>query len=233
MHKKIRVIATAAFLVMAVGGPAAATHTPAGQPFVPEYLETPVFLTCPGSTKLGNVNSAAEGSLVGWDSTAPTASATAGAGCGTVETFIGSTAPHNYVYDFVTQGTFTGNIKNITVRFWAIELAGSRALNEWTVNAHMDIDGVPILTFSPATLAHAPIAGDATSPARLYEVTINNVGFSSQADHETEHEITLTLSSKFINGSGINMWVYDASEVPSGLIFNDTTPAAVKINRNG
>jgi len=228
MHK-VRVIAAAAFLVMAIGGSASATHTPPGEPFVPEYVETETFLHCNG-TKLGNASATLNGDRVAFDTTKPTASFTTGAGCGTLDTFLGGTANHNPIYDFPIRGTFTGNINNITIRFWAIELAGSRALNEWTVDLHVQIDGMDIL--ARPTVAHAPITEDATDPARLYEVTVTNVGLSSESDHTMEHEIEITAYSKFIDGSGINMWVYDASEVDSGLVINDSTPAPVRFARN-
>lgn len=233
MKKGSRLITITAVLVMAVGGSAGATHTPDGEVFAPEFVETPVYLHCNGPTKLGNVHATVDSARVAFDTTKPAASVTTGAGCGTLDTFVAGTANHNPIYDFPVRGSFTGNIDNITVRFWAVELAASRALNEFTVDLHLVIDGVEILTRAPATLAHAPAQGDPNDPARLYEVTITKVGLDTAADHDMEHEVELTAYSKFANGSGINLWVYDAAEIDSGLIFNDTTPSAVKIPRNG
>src|SRR5688500_3387171 len=168
MRNAIRMVATASFLVMAIGGPAAATHTPAGEPFVPEYVETPVYLHCNGATKVSNLHALAESNFVSFDTTKPTASYTSGAGCGTAETFVGSTVPNNPVYDFPVEGTFTGNIHNMTIRFWAIDLAGSRALEEFTVDLSLQIDGVDVLAHG--TDAHAPTIASSTGISRLYEV---------------------------------------------------------------
>ncbi|MGH2710745.1 MAG: hypothetical protein ACRDH9_06025 [Actinomycetota bacterium] len=227
---RIRSIATAAVLVMAMAGPAGASHTPPGEPFVPEYIETPTFLHCNGATKLSNVHALVEGNFVQFNTTAPTASYTTGAGCGTVETFVGSTVPDNPAYDFPVEGTFTGNIKNLTVRFWAIDLAGSRALEEFTVDLSLAIDGETILTHG--TDAHAPTIASSTGISRLYEVTVTNIGLGTEEDHEEEHTIQLTAATKFVDGSGILVWVYDASEIDSGLVINDTTPSSIKIPRN-
>jgi hypothetical protein len=231
MHK-VRVIAAAAFLVMAIGGQASATHTPPGEPFVPEYMETETYLHCNGATKVGNLHATADGNRVAFDNVKPTASYTTGAGCGTVDTFLAGTANHNPIYDFPVRGSFTGNINNITIRYWAIDFCGSRALEEFTVDLHLVIDGVDVLTRTPATNAHAPTVNSSTGISRLYEVTVTNVGFSSESDHTAEHEVELTVYPKFVDGSGCVVWVYDAAEIDSGLVFNDTTPSSIKISRN-
>jgi hypothetical protein len=235
MSKRTWVAAMAAMTVMGLSSPASANHTPPGEPFTPLYVETPVYLHCNGPARLGNVHATVDGDFVTWDGTKPTASATGGAGCGTLDTFAAGSSNHNPIYDFPVKGTFTGNIDNITISFWAIELAGSRALNQFTVDVHLQIDGQDILTRVKTNAArdYMTPSGDGTSPARLYEVTVTKVKLDSEAAHTEEHLIEMTLYSKFINGSGINMWVYDASEVPSGLTINDKTPAAVKIPRDG
>ena len=232
MRSRIRVIATAAMLVMAVTGPAAATHTPPGEPFVPEYIETEEFLHCNGATKVGNLHATVDGTRVAFDTTKPTASYTTGAGCGTVDTFLAGTSNHNSIYDFPVRGSFTGNINNITIRYWGIDFCGSRALEEWTVDLHLVIDGVDILTRTPATNASAPTINSSTGISRLYEVTVTNVRLNTPADHTIEHEIELTVYPKFVDGSGCVIWVYDAAEIDSGLVINDTTPSAVKVPRN-
>ena len=230
MNSRIRIVATAALLVMGLAGPATASHTPPGEPFVPEYVESSNYLHCNGATKVSNAHALVEGNFVSWNTTRPTASFTTGAGCGTLETFVGSTVPDNPAYDFPMEGTFTGNIKNMTIRLWAIDLSGSRALEEFTVDLSLSIDGETILAHG--TDAHAPTIASSTGISRLYEVTVTNIGLNTQEDHEEEHTIQLTAATKFIDGSGVLVWVYDAAEIDSGLVFNDTTPSAVKIPRN-
>jgi hypothetical protein len=236
MHSRIRIVATAALLVMGLAGPATASHTLPGEPFVPEYVETATYLHCNGATKVGNVHATADGNRVAFDTTKPTASYTTGAGCGTLDTFLLGTADHNPIYDFPVRGTFTGNINNITVRFWAIDFTASRALEEFTVDLHLVIDGNPILVRNAdgtATPAHAPTIASSTGISRLYEVTVTKIGLDTLEAHETEHEIELTAYTKYVDGSGGLVWVYDAAEIDSGFVINDTTPSAVKIPRNG
>ena len=233
MNKRIRAIATAAVLVMALGGTASATHTLEGETFVPEYVETAEYLHCNGATKVGNAHATVDGNRVTFDTTKPTASYTTGAGCGTVDTFAAGATNNNPIYDFPVRGTFTGNIDNITIRYWGIDFCGSRAADQWTVDLHLVIDGVDILTRTPATNAYAPTVNSSTGITRLYEVTVTKVGLNTAADHATEHEIELTVYPKFVDGSGCVVWVYDAAEIDSGLVINDTTPADVKVPRNG
>ena len=235
MNNRIKGFASAAVLVMGLAGPAGAAHTPEGEVFVPEYTETATYLHCNGGTKLSNAHATVDGVRVAFDTTKPTASYTSGAGCGTVDTFFGGTANHNPIYDFPIRGTYTGNINNITVRFWAIDFTASRALNEFTVDLHLVIDGTEILARNAdgsAVEAHAPAIASETGIARLYEVTITKVGLSSLEDHTMEHEVEMTAYAKYIDGSGGLVWVYDAAEIDSGLVFNDTTPSAVKVPRN-
>lgn len=229
MSKFVRVAAAAA-AVLLVAGPASAGHTPPTEPFVPEYVERQVYLHCNGATKVSNVHATVDGVRVSWDDKKPTASFQSGAGCGTLDTFAAGTANHNPLYDFPIAGTFTGNIDNLTIRFWAIDASGSRLDNEFTVDLHLVIDGADVL--KRPTLAYAPAVPSSTGIARLYEVTVTDIGLDSEADHEAEHSIELTAYSKFVDGSGITAWVYDASEIDSGLVFNDKTPATKKIARN-
>lgn len=235
MNNRIKAFASAAVLVMGLAGPAGAAHTPEGEEFVPEYTETATYLHCNGSTKVGNVHATLDSNRVAFDTTKPTASYTTGAGCGTVDTFFIGTTNNNPIYDFPIRGTYTGNIDNITVRFWAIDFTGSRASNQFSVDLHLVIDGVDILARNAdgtATQAYTTVTPSETGIARLYEVTITKVGLSSLEDHTMEHEIELTAYTKFVDSSGGLVWVYDAAEIDSGLVFNDTTPAAKKVARN-
>lgn len=230
MHISARVVAVLAALMM-VAGPAVADHTAPGEPFVPVYVETPVYLHCNGAVKANNVHAVAQSTFVSWDENQPTASYTTGAGCGYADTFLTGAADHNPIYDFPIQGTFEGNIDNLTIRFWAIDVSGSRALDEFTVNLHVQINGQDII--ARGTEAHAPVINSSTGVSRLYEVTVTSVGFNSLQAHNTVHNIQITAHTKFIDGSGVLAWVYDAAEIDSGLVINDTTPAAIQIPRNG
>lgn len=47
-----------------------------------------------------------------------------------------------------------------------------------------------------------------------------------------QHEIELSVMTHYIDLDGSNIWVYDAAEIDSGLVINDTTPSGVKVTRN-
>ena len=233
MRNAIRMVATASFLVMAIGGPAAATHTPAGEVFAPEYVETATYLHCNGATKFSNLHATVDGNRVGFNTTKPTASYTSGAGCGTVDTFLSGSANHNPIYDFPVAGTFTGNINNITVRFWTIDAGVSRVIDEMNFGAYLVIDGTDVVA-RPADAPNVEVipVNSSTGISRLVEFTFTNIGLSSEADHTAEHTIELTMEGWFTDTDAVNVWVYDAAEIDSGLVINDTTPSAVKVPRN-
>lgn len=233
MRSPVRIVVTTAFLVMAVGGPAAATHTLPGEPFVPQYVETAVYLHCNGDTKVGNFHATVEDTRVSFDTTKPTASYQSGAGCGTVDTFLSGAVNHNPIYDFPVRGTFTGNIKTITVRYWTIDAGLSRALNEMNFGLYLAIDGTDIVT-RPGENPNVTVTpvNSSTGISRLVEFTVTDVGLGSEADHTTEHEIELTMESWYTDTDTANIWVYDAAEIDSGLVINDTTPAKVKVPRD-
>ncbi len=209
--------------------PASAAHTAAGE-FVPEYVETPVYFHCNGDTKVSNLHATLDSNYVSWDTNKPTASYTSGAGCGTADSAVEGTADRNPIYDFTVAGFYTGNVDTLTLRLWAIEGFG-RTANKMDMKVHVTIDGEDVL--KRGTVANAVPIASSTGATRLYEVTITGVDLGRESDHSTEHEVLATVYPQFVNrtGGGI-VWVYDAAEVDSGLVFNDTTPAATTIARN-
>lgn len=227
---KLTRIAVMLSAVLLVAGPAAAYPDPTTGEWVPEYVESPVYLHCNGDTKVGNLHAVADSKVVTWDNVKPTKSFTSGAGCGTADTFVEGTADHNPLYDFTTAGFYTGNVDTITVRLWAIEGAG-RAGNKFDVRMHLKVDGEDVI--KRGTVVNAVPIPSSTGVTRLYEVTVTGVGLSTLADHTTEHDVTLTVYPVFANSTGGGVaWVYDAAEIDSGLVFNDTTPAVTTIARN-
>ena len=229
MPKLFRVIAVLS-AVLLFAAPASAGIDPVTGEWTPDYIESPVYFHCTGDTKVGNIHAVADGMTVSWDENKPTASYQSGAGCGSADTFLTGTADHNPIYDFTTAGYYTGNIDTVTIRLWAIEGAG-RAVKDFAVNLHLKINGEDVLTRNtPATATAIPSSTGAT---RLYEVTVTGVNLASQLDSTTEHEVVLTVYPQFANSTGGGIaWVYDAAEIDSGLVFNDTTPAAKTIARN-
>ena len=229
MPKLFRVLAVLCAMVL-FAAPASAGVDPVTGEWTPDYVESPVYLHCTGDTKVGNLHSIADGMTVSWDANKPTASYQSGAGCGTADTALTGTSDHNPIYDFTVAGFYTGNIDTVTLRLWAIEGIG-RAFDEFTVELHVKIDGEDVITRE--TPANAVPIASSTGAARLYEVTITGVDLSSQLDSTAEHEVVATVYPIFADGTGGGVaWVYDAAEIDSGLVFNDTTPAAKTVARN-
>jgi hypothetical protein len=223
---RVRPLFVAVAATLAVALPASAQTT-----FVPTYTETPVYLQCNGTTKVSQVNFVAEGAeVVTWDSTKPTASFTTGAGCGTVDPYIVGAAPGNPVYDLALSGTFTGNLRDLTVRLWGIDTSGSRAFNEFDARVYVSIDGRERVPFTTAIAG--PMVASSTGISRLVEFSVTNLNLSSEADSTKEHTIEITVGSIFLDSSGLITWVYDASEIDSGIVFNPARTAATKIRAN-
>lgn len=227
---KLSRLATLLCALLLVAAPASAGIDPVTGEWVPEYVETPTYMHCTGETKVGNVHAIADSQTVSFDENAPTTSYTAGGGCGTADTFLEGTADHNRIYDFTTSGYYTGNIDTVTIRLWAIETAGKR-LNDFLVNLHLKIDGEDVL--KRGTVGTAVAVPSSTGLTRLYEVTVTDVGLSTELDSTYEHDVVLTVYPQGPTNTGSPIaWVYDATEIDSGLIFNDTTPAQKTIARN-
>ena len=142
--------------------------------------------------------------------------------CMTPDTFASGASDFNPIYDFPIMGQHAGEIRNLTIDFYAIEASGSRVSNEFTVNLHLQVNGVDVVKRPTAatTAAHAT-AVPTNGPARRYQITITDINLEWGY-----YDVALTVYPKFVDGSGILAWVYDNPDFPSGLTFNDATPAA-------
>lgn len=222
MRMRSFLLAVAAILAVAL--PASAQTV-----FVPTYTETPVYLHCNGPTKLSQANYLASTAArtIGWDGTKPTTSYTAGAGCGTVDSFLVGAAPMNPVYDLALSGTYTGNLRDMTVRLWGIDTSGSRATDAWTVRGYVAIDGRQRVPFTE--VIKGTMIPSSTGIARAVEFSVTHLGLSTEADSTREHSVEITVASIFLDSSGLITWVYDAAEIDSGIVFNPAGLAAARV----
>lgn len=67
-----------------------------------------------------------------------------------------------------------------------------------------------------------------TGLSELYELSITGIGLATEdGDGTTVHEITVYLDTDPSQANSI--WVWDTTEVPSGIVFNPATLATAQI----
>lgn len=213
-------------------------------PLDPQLRKERVYFHCSGPTKLGNVNLVA-GSIPSWDTMAP-ASVTTGAGCSTADfnAVLIVVSPQENPTDGVWKGTFTGNLDELTVHAHCMLCLGtSRVDNAATVGVRLSIDGEPV-TGDGTTSHDVTTVEDNSGITQLYEFSVTDIGLiEPNADTDGDgvgdnpsgslvHEITLTLEGYDAVTNTFGQWVYDTSEVDSGITFNPETLAATVIPRS-
>lgn len=254
MMRRAVVLSVAALLVFTVL-PAAA-----GQSSIrPTFRQEEVFFSCLGPTKVHQANwfaaLGAESSFPGWTTTAPAQSAQQGGGCGAAD-WGGTT---NAVYGPVFRGTFTGNLREFTVRFDQLLLGSARQGSVELLRITGDIDGVPI--FPPGaqpshgrTVTVTPVRS-ASGASERFEFTVTDVGFANDVldengevvavetggmaledgDGTEEHTLTLFLGvhgtalGQSPAGHKVATWAWGATDVPGGIVFNPPAVAAATV----
>jgi hypothetical protein len=194
----------------------------------PVLVEERVYFHCNGESKVANVHALADSQIVGWSTSAPTASFTEGAGCGTADTFLTGSADHNVLYDAPFAGTFRGNLDSLTVHAHSLLPIDANRTGEFKVAVLLQIGGKTIIDRETVVTAEA-IASD-TGASHLFEFTVTDIGFIEPGTSARNRQVQLTLMS---TGRDVNSWVFDASEVDSGITFNPAEPAAVVVPSKG
>jgi len=233
------VIGPAAIAVMALSvlivSPASATHGGIHPTFRPEQ----VYFHCAGPAKVENANFQATGALSPWNTTPPAGSYQAGNGCGWLDP--GHT--EGGINDANYAGTFTGNLKSITIEAHNLLLSQVDANNIRRITIGLTIDGEPLLyNFVDMTPEIS-----STGLTEKFLISIPNLGCTKDVldangnvvnvltdglatedgDGSAVHQITLTLDSTYSDRGGA--WVQDATEIPSGITFNPSSLAQVKL----
>lgn len=154
-------IVSALSLVVILASGASATHGG----IHPTFKTQTVYFHCTGDTPVYNVNwlqqVGASTAYARWDTSAPAGSVTDGEGCGGAD----AGWVTNEVYDPVYEGTFTGNLRDMTIR-----------IDDFVLNNDRDPDGrcssgsMPRSMGNPSSLAARPkgatTAGRSPSPPR-------------------------------------------------------------------
>jgi hypothetical protein len=244
MRQGIRIsIAISAVMIVALAMPAGATH-PTGTAH-PTFRTENAFFLCTG--KVQNVSATGP---TGWDTTAPSQSATAGAGCIATDPNLvaaAGTAQEN-LYDAVFSGFYTGNLRDLTVKLHSIVTSQVRSGGNVALRVRLAIDGEALFTTTTnALIANVtPVPGSNAAVQRL-EFSITNLGFAKylrdaagnltdvqtgglgkeDGDGTMEHQIVVSVDTTGAGDQGL--WAMGATEAPSGITFNPATLASAKI----
>lgn len=241
MRKLIPVLATFA-VIAGAAGPAGATHGG----FHPTFLEERVYYHCGGGTKLKNVDYA-QGGLSPWSTAPPAGSAEDGNGCGQLDpSALRNTMASGGSTDAAYGGTYTGNLQNMTIEMHLLGHSPANATTDtMTVTPWLVIDGETFLA-DTTMLTNVPMVSENSGATRKIEFSITNLGKVTEIKDPQgnvtgltltglakesasgEHEIQLNVRVRGV-GAENALWVWDATEVPSGITFNDTTPSQVKV----
>ena len=217
------------FCVLALGAvPATASEVP-----VPTLRTETVYFHCEGTAKLANANQAQAGTLPSWNTTAPAQSVQQGAGCGWADpSALRSPQAGNSANDGAWRGTFTGNLETLTVRLHSISAGPGRTGAAQTFNVTLFVDGESMFGIASdgraarAAVTLVPVVSS-TQASSLYEFSIKDLPFKLEdADGTTTRQIILNVAAA---SEPLMGWVYDTTEVPSGMTFNPATLAPVQV----
>jgi hypothetical protein len=200
-------------LVVALVVPAAAEH---GGPH-PTFRLEPTYFHCEGDVKLQNV-AVVQGQIPSWDATPPPGSVQEGHGCGFYDPLLTNTgAPGNM--DGIWEGTFTGNLRNLTVELHRLlPAAGVTFPNRFNIT--VDVDGASRLANDNVVMT-PEVSSTGASQKLLF--TLEGLGYASE-DGDGEIERTIRLQVRSFNETQ-SLWVFDTTEVPAGITFNPEAPS--------
>jgi hypothetical protein len=165
-------------------------------------------------TKVGNLAGFGAGDFPTWTTTMPGNAAGTGA-YATNSTFHQASAPQDPRGSAVFQGTYTGTIDNIAVTLYAfVPPIFTRDLN-----LELTIDGEQV--FVGNSVVSMAAGGNNTQKLTFAFTNIYNFldGAAKAGDASTRHTIKLAANGRYIVNDPA-VFVYDAAEWPSGLIFN-------------
>ncbi len=254
--RRLMVLPASMLLIGALATPVSAAHLEGG--FHPAFATVDNYFHCTGETKLYQANWMAqlgsESSYTPWDETAPAESVEDGAGCAAAD-WGGTTNPF---YDAVFQGTITGNVEAVTVRLHHMLLGNLRQGDAASLRVWALVDGVPIFPegTTPACCAVVEVIPEAANDGvtEVYEFSITGLGWVEELLDENGDVVgleghglavedgvgaaarTLTVYVGH-HGTGLEaptgyqagLWVWDTTEVPSGITVNPVELAAAQV----
>ena len=173
-------------------------------------------------TKFGNAAALGQGGFPTFDNVKPDESVTTGAGGG----YVGSSATHQNGEPFdprltaTFDGTFTGDIDTLAATVYMFNPPeDAQDIPTFAINTRLVVDGEEIVATGGAEVKRT-VGGDA---ARRIDFAFTNIYSTLEAlglnGHDREHQVRFQVQGTGL-GTEAALFVYDTSEVPSGLIFN-------------
>jgi hypothetical protein len=202
-------LAAALALVLAV--PAGASSAGGDEPTLRSER---VYFACPATNAKVHNAEQAQGRYASWRLTAPTTSFTAGGGCGTVDAPVTSGNPRN-AFDAAWTGTFTGNLGRMVVEAHSLDTATRVLTRSSRFTVVVQVDGATVLS----KIVTVPYTRSSTQLSQQMVFTVDQLPFVvEQGDGTRQRTVTVAFSSS--SDQGAHGFVWDATEVPSGITFN-------------
>lgn len=236
----------ASILVLLVAAPATATHGG----IHPTFREERVYFHCTGPTKLYNANYLVPNqSITRWNTFPPSGSLQGGAGCAGLDYGLYS----NAAYDVAFGGTFTGNVRDMTVEISQLLLGRARTATTEALRIFAWIDDKPLFPEGTQpddgrTVVVTPVpSADGTTEKFVF--SIRNIGFATETkdsqgnvtgvktggaalengEGNMEHDFLLLIGTHGDQDTDVKTklgsWAWDTIETPSGITFNPPTLA--------
>ena len=228
LHRNAVLRVLVVLAVLAVAAPSLAENTVCyhkafdelGNPIGPAYCTQEVWFH-QAQTKAGNLAATGQAAYPGWNTTKPTASVTSGAGGGYLtngaQWQLQSTKNEATGATFV--GSFTGAMDNIAVTMYMLA-PGKQQDPSYSLGVVMEVDGKVVGTVSSAD---APLRPEGSAALRT-DFVLTEIPMAMQTAGITTgdgvaHAIKLYITAYPI-ATTTGVFVYDTSEVPSGMTFN-------------
>lgn len=158
----------------------------------------------------------------GWDTTPPDTSVAGGAGGGAAATSLlhQTDSPWETRESLVLQGTYDGAFDTLAFELFLFPPAGmAQSQTDYRVDARITVDGFSVATIGDLTV---PMVTDGNAVQRI-QFGVTNLLESQRlwgvTDLAGSHEIQVVLHGTGI-ASNAAVFVYDTTEVPTGMIFN-------------
>lgn len=240
MKRTMSTLTVVVVLATLLALPAGATHEDPclSDDITPELVlvEQETFIK-EADTKVGNLAALDVHDFPTWSTEAPTTSVQGGAGGGYLATAPARLAngDKDPTGSATFAGIFEGCLDTIAVELYLIS-PESNAFGALTIRPNLVIDGIPVYEhfdgggIDVATQVNE--GGDATHVMRFAFTGIHEaLSDGVTAPQNGTHEVQLTVASQFAD-LGHVVYVYDTTEVPSGLHFNGPTSDSTVIEQN-